>query len=124
MKRKAQTPEDHQQLTLGQSVAETVERTLQQLPMQELARQSGFEQRTPRKLAPLALVQAACQIALLRNVALRHWAILIGLVTRVVISKQAVKKRLTSSAVKFMCLVLQSLLQHLFRPPRPLESQV
>ena len=92
-----------------------VEEALAEVPVQPLARQSGFERRKPRKLAPLALVQAACKLALQQSVSLRHWAILIGLAARTVLSKQDVKRRLGHGAVAFMALVLQDLLG----PPVP-----
>lgn len=101
-----------------------VEEALAEVPVPPLARQSGFERRKPRKLAPLALVQAACKLALQQSVSLRHWAILIGLAARTVLSKQDVKRRLGHGAVAFMVLVLQDLLGRLFRPSRPVEPAV
>ena len=101
-----------------------VTQALENVAVDQIARDSRFVQRTPRKLRPLALVQAACQLALQRSVSLSHWAILIGLAGPTLISKQNVSKRFTSKAVSFMGQVLQGLLQNLFRPPRPLPPEV
>ncbi len=96
---------------------------MEKLPLDQIARKSGFVQRIPRKLQPRALVQAACQLTLQQSVSLRDWAILIGLASATLISKQDLSKRFTSRAVSYMAQVLQALLQDLFRPPRPLPAE-
>src|SRR5260221_2704482 len=104
-------------------ISTVVRQTLEKLPLDQIARKSGFVQRIPRKLQPRALVQAACQLTLQQSVSLRDWAILIGLASATLISKQDLSKRFTSRAVSYMAQVLQALLQDLFRPPRPLPAE-
>src|ERR1700756_257578 len=83
----------------GDSTAARLEGTLKELKVDELARQSGFCRRRPRKLWPLRFIQCCFLILLPDRASLRSWAILIGLLENLTYSKQAVFKRLNSAAL-------------------------
>jgi hypothetical protein len=87
------------------------------LPLEHLARQSGFLRRRPKKLHPASFLQLCCLLALQTQVSLRAWATLWGLLTGQTLSKQALAKRCSASAVAFVRSVLEFLLGRLVAPP-------
>src|SRR5882724_1696420 len=83
---------------------------LAKLPLNQLARASGFVRRTPKKLTAILFVQAACLLVTLGSVSYRRWAALIGLLGQCALSKQALFERMTERSVTFLQSVLQALL--------------
>lgn len=76
------------------------------LPLETLARQTGFLLRTPKKLPPLLFLQSTVLLLGQGTVSLRRWAILVGLLGQLTFSKQALWERLTGRAVTFLQAVL------------------
>lgn len=87
------------------------------LPLWSLARQCGLVRRRPRKIQPLAFLQTSCLLALQRNVSLAGWAGLWSLFNGQTLSKQAVAKRFSRSAVSFLRDILQALVSRLCLQP-------
>lgn len=75
-----------------------------------LARQTGFLLRQPRKLTPRLLVLATVLLVSQSAVSLRRWAVLVGVLGELSLSKQALWERLTGRAVAFLQAVLAQLL--------------
>lgn len=80
------------------------------MPLRQLARQSGFAQRTAKKLTPLLFVKATVLLVSQSAVSLRRWAILVGVLGSLTLSKQALWERLGASAVAFLQQVLAAAL--------------
>jgi hypothetical protein len=93
-----------------QDLATSLMRHLDKLPLDLLARSSGFRRRKPKKLPPLLFVQAACLLVTIGSVSYRRWAGLIGLLGQCTLSKQALFERMTDQALSFLQSVLQALL--------------
>ena len=81
------------------------------MPLLQLARQSGFSQRTAQKLTPLLLVQTTVLLVSPSAVSLRRWAILAGVLASLTLSKQALWERVGPSAVAFLQQVLAAALR-------------
>ena len=79
---------------------------LKKIPCDKLGRQTGLVKRKPRKICPLAYIQAGLLIVSEHTISLATWAILLGLVTQQTISKQAVFEQLDPAAVSFFNCVL------------------
>lgn len=87
------------------------------LPLEELARQAGFCRRRARKLSPLLFLQATVLLLSQGAVSLRRWAILVGLLGELTLSKQALWERLTARAVAFLQAVLAACIGRVAQPP-------
>ena len=79
---------------------------LSRLDHEQLARQTGFQQRRPRKIWPQALLRALCLLLFQPRASLEGLAILLGLTQNQTLSKQAVAKRLSRSCLHFIQEVL------------------
>lgn len=89
----------------------------------EMARQSGFYRRLPRKLTLEALVQGLLDLACVgtAQTSLRHLSLRAGLACGIVYSKQAMAKRLNAAVGDFMRRVLDHVIaRHLQCRRRPL----
>ncbi len=91
-------------------LAARLQQHLDKLPLEQLARSSGFLRRKPKKLTPALFAQAACLLVCLGLVSYRQWAGLIGLLGNCTLSKQALFERMNSSAVGFLRAILVNLL--------------
>ncbi len=80
------------------------------LPLMSMAGETGFCRRTPKKLTPMVFVQATVLLVSQGAVSLRRWAVVVGLLLSVTLSKQALWERLNDSAVKFLQRVLGAIL--------------
>ena len=81
------------------------------MPLIQLARQSGFCQRTAKKLTPRLFVQTLVLLVSQRAVSFRRWAILVGVLGNLTLSKQALWERVGPSAVAFLQQVLAAALR-------------
>ena len=86
------------------------------LPLAELARQTGFCRRRAKKLSPLLFLQATVLLLSQGAVSLRRWAILVGLLGQLTLSKQALWERLTVRAVAFLQAVLAACIGRVVQP--------
>ena len=93
-----------------QDLAEIFSQHLKNLPLESLARTSGFRRRKPKKLTPALFAQAACLFVTLSAASFRSWAGLIGWLGGCTLTKQALWERCTDRAAKFLQAILQSLL--------------
>ena len=82
-----------------------------------MARRTGFCRRLPKKLSPLLFVQATVLLLSSGAVSLRRWAILVGLLGELTLSKQALWERLTVRAVAFLQAVLAACIGQVVAPP-------
>ncbi len=98
-------------------LALSLQQRLDRLPLDRLARTSGFRRRQPKKLTPRLFVQAACLLVTLGSVSYRRWAGLIGVVGGCTLAKQSLFERMTAGAVGFLQSVLGALLGSLATPP-------
>lgn len=71
-----------------------------------MARQTGFQQRQPRKIPAIALLRALCLLLFQPRATLEGLAILMGLTQQQTLSKQAVAKRMTQACLRFIQEVL------------------
>jgi hypothetical protein len=98
----------------------------QDLPIDQIARSTGFLQRRPKKIQPRSFLQLCCLFALQTQISLRSWACLWGLLSNQTLSKQAMAKRCGPAAVAFVRSVLEFLLGKLVTPasfvPEALQS--
>jgi IS4 transposase len=98
----------------------------QALPIDQIARSTGFLQRRPKKVQPRSFLQLCCLLALQTQVSLRSWACLWGLLCNQTLSKQAMAKRCGPAAVAFVRSILEFLLGTLITPaarvPAALQS--
>jgi hypothetical protein len=94
----------------AQSLARSLQQRLDKLPLDRLARASGFRRRQPKKLTPRLFVQAACLLVTLGSVSYRRWAGLIGVLGGCTLAKQSLFERLSARAVGFLQSVLGALL--------------
>jgi hypothetical protein len=83
-----------------------VQTALDKIPLQRLASQTKFRQRTPKKLSPRVFIKSAILLCTQSHVSLTVWAVLIGLLTGQTVSKQAIFERLSAEAVDFLKAVL------------------
>jgi Transposase DDE domain len=97
----------------GGSGAERLEHALQEINVDQLARQTRFCRRTPRKLSPLTFLHSCFLVLLQSKASLRQWALVIGLVRDQTYAKQSLFKRLNPAALAFVQRVLQALLLRL-----------
>jgi hypothetical protein len=91
-------------------IARRLKQALSQFSLVGLARQTGFQRRSPQKLTPLVFLQSCLLILLPESASLRNWAIVIGLVKTITYSKQALFKRLHTGALLFVQGVLGAFL--------------
>lgn len=96
--------------TQGQDLAANLQRHLKKLPLEALARASGFQTRRAKKITPALFVQAACLVVTLGLVSYRRWAGLLGLLGRCTLSKQGLFERMNTKAVGFLQSVLGAFL--------------
>lgn len=75
-----------------------------------LAQQCGFTCRKARKLTPLLFVQATVLLVSQSVVSFRRWAVLVGALGQLCLSKQALWERITPRAVAFLQAVLAHVL--------------
>jgi hypothetical protein len=94
----------------AQHLAARLEQELDKLPLDPLARASGFRRRQPKKLPPRLFVQAACLLVTLGSVSYRRWAGLIGILGGCTLAKQSLFERMSPRAVGFLQSVLGALL--------------
>jgi len=97
-----QEPADARPISLH---VKPVDRYLQQIELDNIARSSKFYQRTPQKITALAFVTALCNAAYHNLFSYRKVAFLLGLLG-VNVSKQAVSERFNRYAVGFIKQVL------------------
>jgi len=97
-------------------LAAALQRHLDKLPTDQLARSSGFRRRKPKKLTPSLFLQAACLLVTLPGASYRRWAGLIGVLGQCTLSKQALFERMTDRTVTFLKSILQSLLSSMTTP--------
>ena len=76
----------------------------------EIARFTQLQIRTPLKITPLALFKSFCLLAFHHKVSLTVCATFVGLTTKKWVSKQAVQKRITSKFVLFLQRILMDLI--------------
>jgi hypothetical protein len=100
-------------LPKGGSGAERLEHALQHLNVDQLARQTRFCRRTPRKLSALTFLHSCFLVLLQTRASLRQWALVIGLVGNQTYAKQSLFKRLNPAALLFVQRVLQAFLARL-----------
>jgi hypothetical protein len=98
------------------SVAHTLTANLQQIRLQiarldaqDLARRSGFLQRTPRKIPMTDFLLALVALAAEATLSLERVAAVIGLVARLSYTKQALHKRLNATVEHFLAQVATAL---------------
>jgi len=106
------------------SLSQRIEQRLQQLDCEGLARRSGFQKRKAIKIRPLELLKALCLVPWHGGGSLTSIAIILGLLTGQVISKQGVSKRCSLAAVAFVRQTLYSLLQSMAQMPRLAQQGV
>lgn len=75
---------------------------LKKIPLPALARQTGWMQRASAKITPLNLVTAALLLISQPQISLTVLAVLLGLLCRKTVSKQAVDERMTAAAALFL----------------------
>jgi hypothetical protein len=80
------------------------------LPLQSLAKSSGFVLRRPRKLSLEAFLQSLLLGLCQPNYSLRNWAAHLSALQSRLFSKQALHRRCGQGLVKFLELLLASLL--------------
>jgi hypothetical protein len=97
----------------GEASAQRLAQALSQINLDDLARQTRFCRRQPKKLSPLVFIQSCCLILLPGKASLRAWALLIGLVQNLTYSKQALFKRLNAAALAFVQSILHVFLLRL-----------
>src|ERR1035438_755535 len=108
----------------AQPLAATLQTQLAKLPLDRLARASGFRRRQPKKLTPRLFVQAACLLVTLGLVSYRRWAGLIGMLGGCTLAKQSLFERMSSRAVAFLQAVLGVLLGTLATDRKSEERRV
>lgn len=91
---------------------------LNTLPLHHLARLTGLVERTSDKITPWRLVAAGLLLISQSSISLTVWAVLLGLLCRKTISKQAVFERLDQAATDFFKAVLASALVHRAQAPK------
>lgn len=82
-----------------------------------MARETGFQERTPRKITPSALLQALSLLAFYSRCSFDLLASLLGLLGACPLSKQAVAKRCTQACVEFVRRALWELSASLVQLP-------
>jgi len=90
-----------------------------------LARAAGFLRRRPKKITPASFLLTACLFALQNRCSLAGFAQLWALLHQQTLSKQAVQKRCSAAAVRFLQAVLQGVLASLVQPgaiPTPMQG--
>ena len=75
---------------------------LKKIPLPTLARQTGWMERAAKKITPLNLVTAALLLISQPQISLTVLAVLLGLLGRKTVSKQAVDQRMTRAAAAFL----------------------
>ena len=90
-----------------------LESALEPLPINGLARQTGFCRRKPKKLTPLTFIQSCCLLLGSKKASFRNWAIVIGALTNQTYAKQSLFERMTDRAASFVRSVVLSLVGHL-----------
>lgn len=86
------------------------QKKLQAVPVDNLARQSGFVERTPRKISPVNFLLGFFIVTLSQGNSLTALATTIGLIASCTISKQAIDQRIKQPLLKFLELILAACL--------------
>ncbi len=112
--REIQTPFDEIQVAFARadprSGREVLAASGSNLPLESLARTSGFCRRKPKKLTPALFAQAACLFVTLSAATFVPGRALIGVLGGGHLTKQALWERCTDRAAKFLQAILQNLL--------------
>lgn len=82
-------------------------RVAEELKIEDLAWQSGFYQKPPKKITASGLILGFWKMQQLGKNTLRNWAVQIGLHSRKILTKQSLNERLTAGAVKLTKQVLE-----------------
>jgi hypothetical protein len=80
----------------------TIDKQLDRIDCAALARRSGFQKRTPRKIKPIEFLKSLCAGVFHPRVSLNVWASLLGLISGCEVSKQAFGKRVNERAVTYI----------------------
>ena len=94
---------------------------LSALPLQSLAKSSGFFRRQPKKLALEAFLQSLLWSLSSSHYSLLHWAAQLSALQNRLFSKQALHQRCNRRLLDFLHLALAALLAHLCRSDCPTE---
>lgn len=86
------------------------QKKLRAVPVDSLARQSSFVERTPRKISPVNFLLSFFILALTGGNSLTALATTIGLIAGCTISKQAIDQRIKQPLLKFLELILAACL--------------
>jgi hypothetical protein len=86
-----------------------LDRALEPLDVDGMARRSGFRRRQPKKLSPLTFIRSCCLLLINKKVSLRRWAILIGTLINQTYAKQSLFERMSHSAATFLQSVVLAL---------------
>jgi len=86
----------------GRDVATRLDQKLRELNCRQLAKQTGFQRRKPRKITPKGFLRALCLSTLAGRLSMEHLALMIGCLAQQTVSKQAIAKRLTAAATGFV----------------------
>lgn len=95
----------------------TLDQQLASIPINSLARDHGWLQRSARKISPHHWVVGACHLAIGSVASLSHFAWILSLLGGSVLSKQAVSKRLLRQGCCLLHHALLLLLSRQFQPP-------
>ena len=87
-----------------------------------LAQETGFLRRKARKLTPLLFVQATVLLVSQSVGSFRRWAVLVGVLGQLCLSKQALWERINPRAVAFLQAVLAQVLHRRLARARPVSA--
>jgi len=88
-----------------------IEEKLRKIPINKLARQSGFYKRRPQKIKPKAFLIAFIQtICASKKNTYRNWACQLGIMINGTVSKQAVSKKISEPLVEFLKNLLKAIM--------------
>lgn len=93
-----------------------LENKLQLLAVNELAKKSGFVSRKPRKIKPLQFLLGFFFMMLSDGKSLTSLATSVGLLSKCTISKQAIDKRFNPKLIKFLEVILATVLSDKMNP--------
>src|SRR3972149_3297691 len=88
-----------------------IEQKLRKIPINKLARQSGFYKRRPKKIKPKGLLIAFIQtICASKKNTYSNWACQLGIMINGTVSKQAVSKKISEPLVEFLKNLLKAIM--------------
>ena len=93
---------------------------LSALPLQSLARSSGFFQRRPKKLSLEAFLQSLLWSLSSSHYSLHHWAAQLSALQNKLLSKQALHRRCNQRLLDFLHLTLAAVLANLCQADCPI----